>query len=114
MRLVLVPQHVTTTSAKIWCGIFGSVNQPPNGSVQSGAHTWPLPATAWQVVDVAGRLPADARTIWTQRLTLTSLQPGAAYALGPSINHDMDAAPRSAPRRHRPARAPSRARCPAP
>lgn len=81
MRLLLVPHRATTTGAEIWCGVFGHLQRPPGGTLQSGSRTWPIPAAGWRVVDAAGRLPSGARTVWMQRVALTSLQPGSAYPL---------------------------------
>lgn len=85
MKLILVPHQAATTSAEIWCGVFGRLQPPPSGSIQSGNRTWSIPATGWRVVDAAGRLPQGNRTVWTHRVTLTSLQPGAAYALRATV-----------------------------
>lgn len=81
----MVPHQATTTSAELWCAVFGSAQRPQSGLVQSSTRTWPLPATEWRVVDADGRLPASERTIWTQRLTLTPLSPGTSYDLRAAV-----------------------------
>ncbi len=79
--LLLVPHGVTATSATIWCGVFGRTDRPPSGRLAAGARAWDTPAEAWRLVDVDGYLAPASRSLWTQAVTLTDLQPGQSYAL---------------------------------
>ncbi len=81
MPLILVPHGITTTSATIWCGVFGRTDRPPSGHITSDGQVWELPAGSWRVIDADGYLEPSARTVWVQTVTLSGLQPGRSYPI---------------------------------
>ncbi len=76
MILQLVPHRVTTTSASIWLGVFGTHTRPGDVHIQFGSQTWSAPAGAWTAVQAGGYLALSDRTVWTQTVTVEPFSPG--------------------------------------
>ena len=68
--LRLVAHDAGTDWIDAWLGVLDSRTQPPAGTIVAGGRNWPAPSERWVQLTAGDRLPAQARTVWTQKVRI--------------------------------------------
>ena len=64
--LRLVAHDAGTDWIDGWLGVLDARARPPAGTITAAGRSWPAPSEGWSQLTLGDRLPAEARTVWTQ------------------------------------------------
>jgi hypothetical protein len=86
--LRLVAHEAGTDWITAWLGVLDSTARPPAGTLTVRGRSVAVPADGWHGLTVDRELPAQARTVWTQKLRIAGLPAGQRHEVEAAVGSD--------------------------